>query len=78
MAVPAPGEPEGDATPLDDARENLAIVKVAVPREVAALSKRRQELAQLISDLAERQEPSLADQLAAIRDRRSTQISGRS
>lgn len=65
-----------DNTPLEDARENLAIVKAAlleaVPREVAALSKRRQELVQTISELSGTKEMSLKDELAAIRDRRTT------
>jgi len=65
-----------DVSPIDDARENLRIVKAAlaeaVPREVATLSKRRQELVQLIQELGGRKEVSLADELAAIRNRRTT------
>lgn len=61
--------------PLDDAQENLRMVRAAmgeaVPREVAALSKRRQELVELIVGLGGKKEASLADQLAEIRRRRS-------
>jgi len=61
--------------PLADAKENLVLVKSAlaeaVPREVAALSKRRQELVSLIAELGGKKEVSLADQLAELRGRRS-------
>ena len=61
--------------PLADAKENLLLVKFAlfeaVPREVAALSKRRQELVALIADLGGTKEVSLADQLAELRSRRT-------
>lgn len=61
--------------PLTDAKENLRLVKAAlddaVPREVAALSKRRQELVALITELGGKKEVSLADQLAEIRSRRT-------
>lgn len=64
-----------DFSQLADARRNyLAVVEameVAVPREVAALSKRRQELMALIDELSSVGEVSLADQLAEIRARRS-------
>lgn len=64
-------EPEESFDPLEDAKENLAIVKAAlreaVPREVSALSKRRQELVALIAELEGDQGVSLAEQLAAIR-----------
>lgn len=70
--IPA-AEPEFDQ--LADAKENLAIVKAAlhdaVPREVSALSKRRQELVALIAELEGDQGVSLADQLAAIRARKA-------
>lgn len=61
--------------PLADAKDNLRMVKAAlddaVPREVAALSKRRQELVALIVELGGKKEVSLADQLAEIRSRRA-------
>lgn len=64
-----------DFDPLADAKENLRLVKAAldnaVPREVATLSKRRQELVALIADLGGKKEVSLADQLAEIRRRRA-------
>lgn len=64
-----------DVSPLDDARENLLIVKAAlddaVPREVAVLSKRRQELVTLIAQLGGVKEVSLADQLVELRSRRA-------
>lgn len=60
---------------LADAKRNLKIVREAmadaVPREIAALSKRRQELVALIDELSTVGEVSLADQLAEIRSRRS-------
>jgi hypothetical protein len=68
------GDAEGDIDPLQDARENLALVKAAlrdaVPREVAVLSKRRQELVALIVELGGKKEVSLADQLRDIREAR--------
>ena len=64
-----------DVDPLEDARENLRAVKAAmaeaVPREVSALSKRRQELVELIAGLGGKKEVSLGDQLAEVRRRRS-------
>lgn len=64
-----------DVDPLEDARENLRAVKAAmaeaVPREVSALSKRRQELVELIAELGGKKEVSLGDQLAEVRRRRS-------
>ncbi|MCS4278023.1 hypothetical protein M2390_003243 [Mycetocola sp. BIGb0189] len=74
-AVPAPtaevasGSSSGDEyDQLTDAKENLRLVKAAleeaVPREVSALSKRRQELVALISELGGKKEVSIADQLA--------------
>ena len=64
-----------DFSQLADARRNYrAVVEamdVAVPREIAALSKRRQELMALIDELSSVGEVSLADQLAEIRARRS-------
>lgn len=67
--------PADDFDPLADAKENLQLVKTAlqeaVPREVAALSKRRQELVSLIAELGGKKEVSLADQLAEIRRRRT-------
>lgn len=64
-----------DFDPISDAKENLRLVKAAlaeaVPREVAALSKRRQELVALIADLGGTKEVSLADQLAEARNRRT-------
>lgn len=69
--------PEGvdEFDPLADAKENLRLVKLAldeaVPREVAALSKRRQELMALIVELGGKKEVSLADQLAELRRRRA-------
>lgn len=66
---------ESEFDPLGDAKDNLRIVKAAlreaVPREVAALSKRRQELVSLIAELSGKKEVSLGDQLAEIRSRRS-------
>ena len=71
---------DGDIDPLQDARDNLAEVreamKSAVPREVAALSKRRQELVALIVELGGKKEVSLADQLAAARAEREARRSG--
>lgn len=71
---------DGDIDPLQDARENLAEVreamKSAVPREVAGLSKRRQELVALIVELGGKKEVSLADQLAAARAEREARRSG--
>lgn len=67
--------PEKEFDPLVDAKDNLRIVNAAlqeaVPREVAALSRRRQELVALIADLGGKREVSLADQLAELRSRRS-------
>lgn len=76
VAVEPLTEPEPEVfDPLKDAKENLEIVKAAlqeaVPREVAALSKRRQELVALIDDLGGVKEMSLADQLADLRRRRA-------
>lgn len=76
VAVEPLPEPESEVfDPLQDAKENLEIVKAAlreaVPREVAALSKRRQELVALIDDLGGVKEISLADQLADLRRRRA-------
>lgn len=76
VAVEPLPEPESEVfDPLQDAKENLEIVKAAlqeaVPREVAALSKRRQELVALIDDLGGVKEMSLADQLADLRRRRA-------
>lgn len=66
---------ESEFDPLGDAKDNLRIVKAAlreaVPREVSALSKRRQELVELIAELNGKKEVSLGDQLAEIRNRRS-------
>lgn len=71
--VPDPVVEEFD--PLEDAKENLRLVKAAlgdaVPREVAALSKRRQELVALIAELGGKKEVSLADELEEFRRRRS-------
>lgn len=69
----ASGRDEYD--PLEDAKENLRIVKAAlqdaVPREVSALSKRRQELVLLIAELGGAgKEVSIADQLAEKREQR--------
>lgn len=73
-------EGDGDIDPLQDARENLRDVreamKSAVPREIAALSKRRQELVALIVELGGKKEVSLADQLAAARADREARRSG--
>lgn len=73
-ALPTP-EPVDEFDPLEDAKQNLAIVNAAlqeaVPREVSALSKRRQELVALIVELGGRKEVSLRDQLAELRRRRS-------
>lgn len=66
---------DSEFDPLEDAKANLRIVKAAlreaVPREVSALSKRRQELVSLIAELSGEKEVSLGDQLAEIRSRRS-------
>lgn len=66
VAPASSGSDEYD--PLTDAKENLRLVKAAlkeaVPREVSALSKRRQELVALISELGGKKEVSIADQLA--------------
>lgn len=64
-----------DFDPLEDAKDNLRVVKAAlrdaVPREVAALSKRRQELVALIAELGNvGKEVSIADQLAEKREQR--------
>lgn len=61
--------------PLEDAKANLRLVKAAleeaVPREVSALSKRRQELVALIAELGGAgKEVSIADQLAERREAR--------
>ena len=70
-----PTSPADDFDPLVDAKENLRLVNAAlneaVPREVAALSKRRQELVALIVELGGKKEVSLADQLSEIRRRRT-------
>lgn len=70
-----PSSDSDDFDPLADAKENLRLVKAAldeaVPREVAALSKRRQELVTLIAELGGTKEVSLADQLAELRGRRA-------
>ena len=64
---------------VEDLRENLRIVKAAMqdatPREVAALSKRRQEIVGEIARLSRRVEKSggLLDELAA---RREARLSG--
>lgn len=75
----APAEPAADAgvfDPLVDARQNYESVKTAMlnalPRELPALSKRRQELVALIVELGGKQEVSLADQLAERRRLRSS------
>lgn len=74
--VDLPAVPDDVFDPLADAKDNLRMVKSAldnaVPREVAALSKRRQELVALIVELGGKKEVSLADQLAEIRARRSS------
>lgn len=66
---------DSEFDPLEDAKANLRIVKAAlreaVPREVSALSKRRQELVELIAEMNGKKEVSLGDQLAEIRNRRS-------
>lgn len=73
--VTAIPEPESEYDQLADAKDNLRVVKAAlsdaVPREVAGLSKRRQELMALIAELEGDQGVSLADQLAAIRARKA-------
>lgn len=75
VLAPAPDVVVDDVDPLEDARENLRAVKAAmaeaVPREVSALSKRRQELVELITELGGKKEVSLGDQLAEVRRRRS-------
>lgn len=78
VLVPAPVEQvdvEVEYDPLTDAKENLRLVNVAmseaVPREVAALSRRRQELVALIAELGGKKEVTLADELAEFRRRRS-------
>ncbi|OIH84239.1 hypothetical protein BLJ79_12285 [Arthrobacter sp. UCD-GKA] len=57
--------------PMEDARKNLAIVnkalESALPREVPALSKRRQELVGFLTGEAKRDESTLAKKLAAAR-----------
>lgn len=71
--VEPPSDEEYD--PLSDAKENLRIVKKALddahPRQVAALSKRRQELVALIAELGGKKERSVADELADLRARRA-------
>jgi hypothetical protein len=58
-------------TPRDDALENLALVNAAlqkaVPREVPALSKRRQELVEYLNALDAKKGGGLAGKLAAAR-----------
>lgn len=72
-AVP-PAEPDAIPDPLDDALENLRIVNAAlakaVPREVPALSKRRQELVAFINEQNGKGEASIEDQLARAREAR--------
>jgi hypothetical protein len=71
--VPPP-ETDEPLDPIDDARENLRIVNAAlykaVPREVPALSKRRQELVAFIAEHSGKGEATLEDQLAAAREAR--------
>lgn len=73
--APDPEEDFDVPTPYDDAVENLRLVNAAmakaVPREVAPLSKRRQELVQLLAELGSNQEASLHDQLAEARAARA-------
>lgn len=72
-------EPPLAIDPRADAIDNLRIVNAAlanaVPREVSALSKRRQELVTLIVGLGGKKEVSIADQLAARRERRRSRTS---
>lgn len=79
-APDVPELPDGDIDPLQDARDNLRMVNTAmasaVPREIAALSRRRQELVALIVELGGKKEVSLADQLAAAREAREARRSG--
>lgn len=83
--VPDPGEPDAppakdepeDPDPLQDARDDLALVMVALsralPREVAMLSRRRQELVDRIAELKSRQrEVPFSERLAASRERASS------
>lgn len=69
-----------DIDPLADARLNLQMVNdamaSAVPREIASLSRRRQDLVALIVELGGKKEVSLADQLAAARAAREGRRSG--
>ena len=79
--VPDPAEPEKtedapyeDPEPLEDAREDLRLVMVALsralPREVAQLSRRRQELVDRIAELkAKEREVPFSERLAASRER---------
>lgn len=58
-------------TPKDDALQNLALVNAAlekaVPREVPALSKRRQELVEYLNGLNAKEDGGLAEKLANAR-----------
>lgn len=67
--------PVEDVDPLEDARDNLKIVKAAMQdaphNTIAQLSKRRQELVELIKELSSADPGvSLKDELAAARDAR--------
>ena len=72
---PVLAEQDDKIDPLAEALENLRVIKASMheapPQSLAALSKRRQELVALIAELQGKQEVSLADQLAAIRARRT-------
>ncbi|WNN93651.1 hypothetical protein SEA_CALLINALLBARBZ_1 [Arthrobacter phage CallinAllBarbz] len=76
VEIVPPLDPLTPPDPLDDALDNLRIVNEAmakaVPREIAPLSKRRQELVQLIAELGAKGETSLHDQLAAARRARAS------
>lgn len=71
-----PAMPVATVDPRADALDNLSVViaalDAAVPREVAALSKRRQELVAFIASLDSGTEATgLGDELAAFRARRA-------
>ncbi|ASN52502.1 hypothetical protein [Sinomonas sp. R1AF57] len=69
-----PGDDASDPNPLTDAREDYRLVMTALsralPREVPALSRRREELVQRIADLkAQKDAIPFADRLAEARAR---------
>lgn len=71
-----PSVPSRDVDPVEDARENLAIIRNAMrgapSNALAGLSKRRQELVAFIAaETGGRKEVTVADELAAARAART-------